>query len=338
MSEAARVRSVGSLHEARSALQRFALEAGHAMAEVDAEVQRTIHWLRGDRVAELQREIRRCEDVISNAKGEVYKKELTSAADPPSLVEERKAVEAARRRLEESRARLEATKRWVMNLDREWVLFKGQCQGLIDAVQRDIPLGVARLNKMIGSLEAYARIAPPDGSGQAPAEGVIALGDSLALEPAAPTSLGERARLLRRGTPGLAARAGIELTDEPLGVGGSILPVAEAGLLKRLGLAGGAVGPGEKVVVADGCVGGATLYLERLAGAGEGDSGWYIGPGENAAHVGSFSGVTVRSVLAAAPGLAAVLSLPAGYLVMFAGAGVEAVLGPDDRVLLEGGR
>ncbi|MBL9001363.1 MAG: hypothetical protein JNK25_09535 [Phycisphaerae bacterium] len=166
MSESARIHSFRALTDAKAALIKFADEASAALASMDADVQRVSGWLASDRPAFWKAEVRRREDAVNKARGEIERKRLVRAPEPASVVEERKAWERAKERLAQAQHRAEAVRRWAPRWEREAMMYKGSCQALSEAIHRDIPLALARLDKMLAALEAYSRLAPPtDGGG-----------------------------------------------------------------------------------------------------------------------------------------------------------------------------
>ncbi|MBS0196587.1 MAG: hypothetical protein JSR77_07500 [Planctomycetes bacterium] len=165
MSESARIHDFRALSDAKAALIKFVDEATAALASMDADVQRMSQWLSSDRPSHWKAEIRRREDAVNAAKAEIAKKQLSRAPEPASVVQERKALERAKLRLEDAQRRAENVRKWAPRWEREAMMYKGACQALSEALHRDIPLACARLDAMRNTLEAYARMAPPSESG-----------------------------------------------------------------------------------------------------------------------------------------------------------------------------
>jgi hypothetical protein len=165
MSDAARIHSFRALTDAKAALLKFADEATAALSSMDADVQRVSGWLASDRPSHWKAEVRRREDEVNKARGEIERKRLVRAPEPASVVDERKAWERAKQRLVEAQRRAEAVREWAPRWEREAMMYKGSCQALSEAINRDIPLACARLDKMLSALETYARLAPPTSEG-----------------------------------------------------------------------------------------------------------------------------------------------------------------------------
>lgn len=161
MTDRAQVLSTEALKEAKAAIVEFSEAVAVAIASVDADIHRISHWLSHDRPAYWKREVRKREEAVAHAKAEIMRKQIIAAPDPASTVDERKALDRAKRRLDSAVQRASAVRKWAPQWDKQAMLYKGSSQALSDAIARDIPAAVARLNRMLLSLEAYTHIAPP---------------------------------------------------------------------------------------------------------------------------------------------------------------------------------
>jgi len=121
--------------------------------------------------------------------------------------------------------------------------------------------------------------------------------------------------------------SGDPFSDEREDLTASLLVQAQQNdILKRLGEKGEAAVFQDKIVLAKGCLREQRVYLERTPGAPEGDSGWYIGPAEDREAERELEALYVYQLLRVRPALMQVLALPPGYLVVFDGDNLEAVL------------
>lgn len=155
-----------ALLDAKAALVKFAEQVTAAISSMDAEVARLGMWLDQERPAHWKHELRRREDKVLAAKIDIQRKIIAQAPEPVSLLLERKVVHRAQARADEARKRFERVKQWSPRWEREAMMFKTSIAALSDATHRDIPLAMARLEKMLLALEAYERIAPPDSAGE----------------------------------------------------------------------------------------------------------------------------------------------------------------------------
>ena len=157
MSRDANITDVAALDEFRRALVRFREELNAALAEADSEVKSTFVWLERDRMLHWRRAVPRLDEELVSAKSALYRKESQTmgTGQRPSVIDEKKAIERAKRRCEDARERLERTRRWLATLERDVSLFKSAMSPLASLVDRDLPDAILRLRNMSLALEAY---------------------------------------------------------------------------------------------------------------------------------------------------------------------------------------
>jgi hypothetical protein len=165
MSEAARVNSTEALKQAKAAMADFSDSIVSALASVDADINRVSSWLNQDRPAYWKRQVRLQEEGVIKIKTDIMRKRIIAAPEPASVVEEEKQLDRAKIKLEHAQKRFAAVKRWGPVWDREALLYKTSTHGLTEYLHRDVPTAVARLERMMTSLEEYTRIAPPSEDG-----------------------------------------------------------------------------------------------------------------------------------------------------------------------------
>ncbi len=163
--------SIEALSAAKAAVATFIEECARAIMECDADAVRQLDRLSHDDAKRWQREERVRSDAVQAAKSLILKKELTAMHDNPSVVDERKAVSAAQRRLEEAGHKRLAVRRWSATLDKELATYKGQVQGLSECLARTLPQAMQSLDRMATAVQAYAAIStPPMDNAAAPPE------------------------------------------------------------------------------------------------------------------------------------------------------------------------
>lgn len=101
----------------------------------------------------------------------------------------------------------------------------------------------------------------------------------------------------------------------------------QAQLLGRLGLRSEPARFQQNVVIGKDCLQQRRVYLEHKQPVTPNDSGWYIGPVEGTPQ--EFESIHVYQLLRLRPSLLQALTLPPGYLVVFDGDEIKAVL--DER-------
>jgi len=164
MPGSAHLASLTALKEFRVALCKFAAVVQGALGQADAELQHTLRWLRQDQAAYWKSQVRQREEQLKQTQLLLHNKKYLQA-DPDSgrsFIDEQRAVAAAQRRLEEARERLLNTQHWLPKLEKDGFAFRGQTQGLLLAVEVEVPNACAALDRMIDALQAYLALAPPD--------------------------------------------------------------------------------------------------------------------------------------------------------------------------------
>ena len=160
MGESARIYDSRALLDMKAALVEFAESISAALGMMDADISRMSMWLSQERPAHWKAEIRKRDNKLVAAKTEISRKIIAAAPEPPSLVLERRTVLKCQNRLEEARRRYEKVRMWAPRWERDALLYKGSTQAISIALSRDIPLAMARLERMLLAIEAYARMSP----------------------------------------------------------------------------------------------------------------------------------------------------------------------------------
>ncbi len=164
MEGAARLTSTEALKDFRVALIKFKAEATAALIETESELQRALMWLRHDQTAYWQRQVRIRQELLGRAKSDLFRKQVAQDLEVRAGVDQKKAVERAKRDLDHAEEKARAVRRWIGVLDKELVLYRGECQGLSGMLEGGIPDIIKRLDGMIGSIEAYLMVSGTGGT------------------------------------------------------------------------------------------------------------------------------------------------------------------------------
>jgi hypothetical protein len=190
MSDQAEVKSIDTLAFVKAAVATFAHEANQAVSEIEIQGQRAVDWVTVDRAAFWKAEIRRRSDLVNKAiKDLEHCRTFKKVGDnTPSCVEEKKALDKARKLLETAERKAEAVRRWTPVVQQQ---FRETCVRLVrfrEVIDVDCPRAMAQLERMLKALDAYRQVTgPTDGSGTGDAGGPA--GPSMTRqveEPAAP--------------------------------------------------------------------------------------------------------------------------------------------------------
>lgn len=343
MGGGARVTSIAALREFRPALIKFVEEARAALIAAEADASRTIDWLRRDQAPFWKKEIRRRQDVIVQAKTNLFNKQRTASGDPRSAVEERKALELAQHRLEDAETRASNTQHWIRQLEKEHMAYKGAAQMLSSQLVALEDKALYDLDRMSAALEEYVAIqAPALGEmGQAPEPSGLAAaaGESFADRDRFRDARPSPYAVYRQATPGPGRRRRAEALGSLEGLPAHDLSrverIRQSDMLSELDPAE-TMDTGLWVRLSPGVLEHERMYLERVEPVDAEDSGWYVGPAENdrnpEAERREIERVRLCEVIRLRPALEGVFRLCRGVLVIVRGAAVESVTLPNDTL------
>ncbi|MDZ4755284.1 MAG: hypothetical protein SGJ11_12430 [Phycisphaerae bacterium] len=164
MSIQANITSVHVLDEFKAAVLKFVEEANLALSESEGEIRRVADWLSRDCQAHWTKVIRKKQEEVTMCKSALFRKQITPSPNDQraSVVDEKKALQRAIAELEDADRRLKAAKRWAIEMERQYALYKGLVQPLSAAVERDLPAAILRLSRMANALDQYLRMPSPD--------------------------------------------------------------------------------------------------------------------------------------------------------------------------------
>jgi hypothetical protein len=164
----AQVKSIDALQTMTGALDRFHGEAAAAMDDLDMEVRRALEWLR-DRKEYWTLEMRRAWERVAEARVQLQQAMTVRqiAEHQPTCIDERRALEKAKRRVQVAQDKIVAVQHWTHVVDRivnDYRASRSRLTGWLDA---DYPQALAALRKMREILETYVAVqVPADASRQ----------------------------------------------------------------------------------------------------------------------------------------------------------------------------
>ncbi|MEM1423109.1 MAG: hypothetical protein AAGH64_03800 [Planctomycetota bacterium] len=310
----ARVDSIQALREFRQALIAFADEARSALDSAQSELNRSSAKLSHELPAHWAAERRRWEEEIVRAR--IALENATSQAKMgKSTIDERKALARARQNAAGSRDKLEASKKWSREIERERTLYRGQVEPLARVIEGGVAKAVLRLDRMGEDLEGYTRVqAPEDRHSAAEVERTIAGAVSHASGGSADLYHTLRALLPHRET-----LLDAERTDTPPE---GITLALSRDERQAIALASGAF-PAidlrlDIAIALDAAPD--MLVLQREEPVDERDSGWRLHPGAGGS---TWTRVPCVKLLGVAPDLAGVSRFPPGWALLADASGVR---------------
>ncbi len=163
MGRTARITSIGVLQTTATALQRFRGEASGSLDDLDIELRRILDWIHHDRKEFWDRELRRSSEMVSQAKIQLQQARISRqiAGHEPACVDEKRALERAKRRLEVAEQKVQAVRVFAHAIDRAIEEYQRSRAQFVTWLETDVLQAVAALDRMSASLESYVSLETP---------------------------------------------------------------------------------------------------------------------------------------------------------------------------------
>lgn len=185
MSSAANLQSIDAVRALKLALQQFAEEVQNALIALDMESRRPVEWVEHDRTQYWPREQQKASNTVIEAKLALQQCELTiSSEETRYCYDERKTLEKAKRRLRTTEEKLQAVKKWRIQIHKEIEEFQVQIAKLQHYLDSDFLKGLTALDRMTAALDRYTQARSAN-------EGASGASTSLALRVSEESQLGD---------------------------------------------------------------------------------------------------------------------------------------------------
>ena len=334
MPEGARVDEIEVIRAFKSALFKFQEAATVALGDAEAEMQRMQVALETELQTFWQGQIRKRQEVVTRCLEAVRMKKVFKDATgrQQSAIEEEKALQQAKRKLEEAQAKFTATKSWARKLQKEVELYKGSVQRFATSVQSDIPAAAAHLEALGLKLDAYIAAQLAAGYSGAPAAGTTGPQEpSMARGTmATPAGSSQETAQLRQQVPSPQERASAPLMHQLTLAAGNITDDQRQAVA---GLVGDQQAPGEgKVYVAASAIAAPRIVLHRTEPSSPDDTGWSLAAATAGAGA-DWSAIPIAEFFQFRPDLRDLTALASGFSVIIDTSGIEAVLDPQQQTV-----
>ena len=161
MAKAANVRSLEALREFRVALIKFIDKAKRAISTSDSEVMRTQLWLQSDQPTHWIREIRKGEELLNQAKSELFRATLSQPDNPRGPTDQVRLVRKRKDEIEHAKQQLANTKRWSRTFERSTNDYRGSMSPLSSSLDGTAHKAVVLIERSIATLESYLASTAP---------------------------------------------------------------------------------------------------------------------------------------------------------------------------------
>jgi len=163
MSQAARLTSIDLLPTLSAAIQKFRSEAASALDDLSIETRRASEWIHHDRKDYWEHELRRAYERLSQAQIQLQQARTSKRVGDrePACIDEQRAVQRAKRRVEVAHGKIAAVRRWTNTIDRAMDDFRRARTLFSPWLETDMAKAAATLNKMSESLTMYVSMESP---------------------------------------------------------------------------------------------------------------------------------------------------------------------------------
>lgn len=160
MGKMARVSSIDILDTISVALKKFRDEAASAMDDLDVELHRALEWIQHDRKEFWNHERRRAEERVAEAKLQLKQAQSSRRVGDfrPSCVDEQRALERAKLRLQTAEQKVKAVQHWCGVIERAVNSCRRSRTGFSIWLDNDITKAISVLSRMSDSLEDYVSV------------------------------------------------------------------------------------------------------------------------------------------------------------------------------------
>jgi hypothetical protein len=160
MGRSAHLTTIDAVDTLAAVLESFRHDSLTALDELKMELRRAGQWVHQDRRLYWDHEVRRSWEGISQARVDLQQAMTVRRMGDhdPACVDEKKALERAKRRLAVAEQKIEAVRHWAQTIDRAMHDFEAACAQLTNLLETDVPQGLAVLRHMSQNLEAYLAV------------------------------------------------------------------------------------------------------------------------------------------------------------------------------------
>jgi uncharacterized protein YukE len=161
MAEKADVRSIDALAFFRGQVIGTSESIRRLLDDCNSQVRRVQQWLEGECAQYWKREARKRDQKLNTALSDLQRARIAQPdADIRSFVDHNRAIRKAKAKLEEAAEKSRLIRQWVIKMDREAMILRGQLQRIGHMAEYDLPAGARWLAALESHLQGYTQDAP----------------------------------------------------------------------------------------------------------------------------------------------------------------------------------
>ena len=162
MADQANVRSLDAIGDCRTSLIKYMDAMRVALSEAVSDVRRVQQWISGTKKQEWTQRGKKCNQQFANARSDMERAKIARPdAHPSMFTDQRRALDKAKRNIQECEYKLQQISKWTRELDREAMLFQASLHRLNRIVDGDLERGVAWMASLLDHLNNYVNTPAP---------------------------------------------------------------------------------------------------------------------------------------------------------------------------------
>ncbi len=162
MGQRAKVTSIDAVEDFAAALRSFQHEASRILESLQLGIHRTVQWIQQDQRQYWKQQLRRSEQKVQEAKLALERCQIFKGGGDQraACVEEKRALERAKRRQQLCREKIETVRRWSREIERAVLEYKAGVGELRQWLETDAARTLGLLERISRILEEYTVAEP----------------------------------------------------------------------------------------------------------------------------------------------------------------------------------
>ena len=327
----AQVKSTDALMDFRACLIKQCEEYSFAIQSGKSDVRKMQQWLKNEQAPYLKKLSEKCQETLSRRKIELLRKKNIVTTKSNSCIDEKRALEKAKRHYEEVQTKIKNLKKWTIQLDKDTLDFNGQLQELTTLIDTKLPKAQNSLEQMVISIERYRQVVTPHSEID-----TVNKSMQMALPDQSIDITVALAKSLRSKTPNAKQRHD-SIENNTLSFRDSIISGIDFKTIE-IEYHQQTYMPSNKITIDTNASFVSPIYLERVATTSQAnDSVWYIGNVSDKMEP-LLASTSIGDIQYDCQGIEKIFLMPAGTLILLSRQGIEIFLDLNDNVLINNGQ
>jgi hypothetical protein len=164
MPHGAKLTSIDAVQAMSAAMESFRLEASAALEDLEMEIRRALEWIQNDRREHWSSQVKRGWERLAEARVQLQQAMTFRriGSHDPSCIDEKKALERSKRRLDLAEEKVETVRHWTHAIERAVHEYRGSRGQVSSWLETEHPKAMSVLKRMAAALERYVGTEMPE--------------------------------------------------------------------------------------------------------------------------------------------------------------------------------